>query len=56
MSLSDLPVKMFALLAFCDMTALTLRTSPVAGSVSVNLEGGLDEDLSARELFDNSTS
>ena len=50
-SFSGLPVKMFALLAFCDITALTFRTSPVAGSVSVNLRG-LVLDVFVPSLFE----
>lgn len=50
-SFSGLPVKMFALLAFCDITALKFRTSPVAGSVSVNLRG-LGLDVSVLPLFE----
>ena len=50
-SFSGLPVKMFALLAFCDITARTFRTSPVAGSVSVNLRG-LGLDVAVPSLFD----
>ena len=50
MSFNGLPVKMFVLLAFWDIIALTFRTSPVAGSVSVTSVTGLGKDVSMAAL------